>query len=72
MQKELCTTVLTLRETFQMMVLFEVACTQTLFYFSFRKHRQAREKKKERLFSSSPTPTSFLFITRARRTLKRK
>ena len=35
-----------------------LACTQTLFYFSFRsfrKHRRAREKGN--LFSSSPTPT---------------
>ena len=43
---------------------FELACTQTLFYFpsrSFQKHRRARERSErartsaERLFSSSPS-----------------
>ena len=49
MQKILCTTVLTLRETFQRMILFKVGCKQT-FYFSFRKHRRAREKKRTSSF----------------------
>ena len=62
-----------------------LACTQTLFYFSFRsfrKHRRARkgERESERLFSTSSIPTPLhwrsvnpprflFFITCVRRTL---
>ena len=63
-----------------------VACKQTLFYFSFRsvqKHRRAcerserartsAEREKENLaLAVNKSPAVLYFITRARRTLKRK
>ena len=65
-----------------------LACTQTLFYFSFRsfrKHRRARkgERESERLFSTSYTPyplalavskspAVFIFLSRAFDGLRRE
>ena len=53
-----------------------LACTQPLFYFSFRsfrKHRRARASvEREKAMAVNNSPAVFIFITRTRRTLKRK
>ena len=51
-----------------------VACTQTLFYFSFRKHRRARVLLPPPPYAggSINPPAVLFFVTRTQRTLKRK